>query len=114
MPRFSNAFNWRKSTADEHHIGETSPEQSSFRVLERNQPFDGKSFDGGARMNRPGSSLHKPTNSELEPDDNMFAGLNTNRYVDYRKACLSCSQKSARCCYNLDGVSRMAGVKNKC
>jgi hypothetical protein len=80
MPRFSNAFNWRKSSADEHHLGETSPEQSSFRVLERNSTFDGKSFDGGARMvNRPGSSMHRHTQSELEPEDNMFAGLNTNR-----------------------------------
>lgn len=80
MPRFSGAFGWRKSSADEFHVAETSPDQPSFRVLERNQPADGRTFDGGVKMSRPnGQSQHRPTNSDPEADDNIFSGLNANR-----------------------------------
>lgn len=82
MPRFGNAFPWRKSTADDISISQTSPDQPSFRVLERNQTSDGRNFDGGIKMNRPSGPSHRPTNSELEPEDNLFAGLNANRYVN--------------------------------
>lgn len=84
MHKFQAAFSRRKSNPAELHNAQQSPEKPSFRVLERTQPADGRIFDGGAKMSRAsgsGSSGHKPRNSELEEEGNMFAGLNPNRLV---------------------------------
>lgn len=81
MPsRFSAAFRRKSSTSpDEFQIQPPNNEQS-FRVLERGQPQNGRTFDGGARMARASAHLtHKPTFSDTEVEDNMFAGLNTYR-----------------------------------
>ncbi|RSL43485.1 hypothetical protein CEP53_011675 [Fusarium sp. AF-6] len=78
MPRFGVAFNRRKSTATSEDLrhGSVTPEQSSFRVIERNDPSIGKSFDGGARMARAsGSHASRPSQLDLDGEDNMFADL---------------------------------------
>ncbi|KAJ4272181.1 hypothetical protein NW762_000892 [Fusarium torreyae] len=78
MPKFSVAFNRRKSTAtsEDFQHGSVTPEHSSFRVIERTDPALGKSFDGGARMARAaGNHIPKPTHLELDSEDNMFADL---------------------------------------
>lgn len=82
MPRFSAAFSRRKSTADEVQNALITPteQQSSFRVIERNDVANGKSFDGGARLARAsGTHLTRPGHHELEQDDNMFAHLKGDR-----------------------------------
>jgi hypothetical protein len=88
MPRFSAVFPRRKSTAPDELLNAepAGPEQHSFRVLERNTfAADGRSFDGGVRLSqRIGNpTYHKPRNSELDVEDNLFAGLNINRLVAY-------------------------------
>lgn len=78
MPRFGVAFNRRKSTATTEDLqhGSVTPEQSSFRVIERNDPSLGRSFDGGARMARAsGSHASRPSQLDLDGEDNMFADL---------------------------------------
>ncbi|KAM5524867.1 hypothetical protein FOXYSP1_00910 [Fusarium oxysporum f. sp. phaseoli] len=78
MPRFGVAFNRRKSTAtsEDFQHASVTPEQSSFRVIERTDPALGKSFDGGARMARnSGHHIPKPGRLELDTEDNMFADL---------------------------------------
>ncbi|KAM5373397.1 hypothetical protein ACJZ2D_006992 [Fusarium nematophilum] len=78
MPRFGVAFNRRKSTATPEDLqhGSVAPEQSSFRVIERNDPSLGKSFDGGARMARAtGNHASRSSQLELDVEDNMFADL---------------------------------------
>ncbi|KAF4470105.1 hypothetical protein FALBO_3002 [Fusarium albosuccineum] len=84
MPRFGVAFNRRKSTATPEDLqhGSVTPEQSSFRVIERSDPSLGKSFDGGARMARAnGNPVPKPGQFELDTEDNMFADLKSgNRH----------------------------------
>lgn len=82
MPRFSAAFSRRKSTADEvqNALINPSEQQSSFRVIERTDVNNGKSFDGGARLARAsGTHLMKPTHLEADQDDNMFAHLKGDR-----------------------------------
>lgn len=78
MPRFSVAFSKRKSTADElDNVEIAPPGQSSFRVLERPDYSNVRSFDGGARMARASTALlPKP---DFHVDDNMFADLKGNR-----------------------------------
>ncbi|KAF4971057.1 hypothetical protein FSARC_2005 [Fusarium sarcochroum] len=84
MPKFSVAFNRRKSTAtsEDFQHGSVTPEHSSFRVIERTDPALGKSFDGGARMARAaGNHIPKPSHLELDSEDNMFADLKSgNRH----------------------------------
>lgn len=81
MPRFSAAFSRRKSTADEVQNALMTPaEQHSFRVIERTDVANGKSFDGGARMARAsGTQLARSNHLELDQDDNMFANLKGDR-----------------------------------
>ncbi|CAM1507131.1 Fc.00g067720.m01.CDS01 [Cosmosporella sp. VM-42] len=76
MPRFGVAFNRRKSTAtaEDFNNGQITPEQSSFRVIERTDPALGKSFDGGARMARASGGAI-PKHSHLELEENMFSDL---------------------------------------
>lgn len=84
MPRFSVAFSKRKSTANEFDnvdLNAAAPPQSSFRVLERDQP-NGNAFTGGARMamakSATSNSLLRPTPLDT-PDDNIFADFKTSR-----------------------------------
>ncbi len=77
MPRFSVAFGRRKSGAD--NFDNAAPAESSFRVLERSEVVGGKSFDGGATpaVTKPPGS--KRSGSDVTVDDNIFAGLKSNR-----------------------------------
>ena len=83
MPRFPVAFGRRRSTVDNP---ENAPlAEPSFRVLERNQvaAAPGKSFDGGARLAAKTQHLANPSiSSQLTAEDNIFADLKTNRYVN--------------------------------
>ncbi len=83
MPRFPVAFGRRRSTVDNP---ENAPlAEPSFRVLERNQgaAAPGKSFDGGARLAAKTQHLAKSSiSSQLTAEDNIFADLKTNRYVN--------------------------------
>lgn len=81
MPRFSAAFTRRKSTADEVQNALINPaEQHSFRVIERTDAINGRSFDGGARLARAsGAPLARPRHLDLDQDDNMFANLKGDR-----------------------------------
>lgn len=87
MPRFSVGFGRRKSTAaaDELQNAQLVADQPSFRVLERSELSNGKSFDGGARLSKATTTAVFPSRSELHHltvEDNMFADLkNNNRYV---------------------------------
>lgn len=79
MPRFSVAFGRRKSTADNlENAAVTGP---SFRVLERTEVVGPKTFDGGARLTTTTHSFHRSTDSNVTVDDNIFADLKPNRYV---------------------------------
>lgn len=77
MPRFGVAFNRRRSTvtSEDFQHGQVAPEQPSFRVIERNDPAVNKSFDGGARMARASGHVSRPSQLELDVEDNMFADL---------------------------------------
>lgn len=56
---------------------------SSFRVLERNEPVGIKSFDGNRGVARPISTVRPYSQVDfLAEEENMFAGLKGNRYVD--------------------------------
>jgi len=76
MPKFPLAFGRRKSTADNLENAVAEP---SFRVLERSEVAPGKSFDGGARMVTKTHTLPKTSGSDVVADDNIFAGLKSNR-----------------------------------
>ena len=77
MPRFPVAFGKRKSTAN---ILEDVPVAGpSFRVLDRTELASGKSFDGGARLAAKTQHLPQASVSSIYVEDNIFAGLNTNR-----------------------------------
>jgi hypothetical protein len=77
MPRFPVNFR-RKSTAAEDQNG---PAEPSFRVLERPNSTNVKSFDGGVRLSRTAGGTPKSNLHDLSMEDNLFAGLNSNRYV---------------------------------
>ena len=81
MPRFSVAFSRRKSAADEfEHVPITTPAQHSFRVIERKDVANSRTFDGGARMARASANVTpKPNYLDLNAEENMFADLKTNR-----------------------------------
>ena len=79
MPRFSVPFGRRKSGAD--NFDNVAPTESSFRVLERSAVVvPGKSYDGGAPV-APQRPQPKRSGSDVTVDDNIFAGLKSNRYV---------------------------------
>ncbi|KAH7137278.1 hypothetical protein B0J13DRAFT_76284 [Dactylonectria estremocensis] len=85
MPRFGVAFNRRKSTAtsEDFQHAQVAPEQPSFRVIERSDPsINNRSFDGGARMARAnGGHIPRPSQADLDTEDNMFADLKSgNRH----------------------------------
>ncbi|PHH86381.1 hypothetical protein CDD83_10328 [Cordyceps sp. RAO-2017] len=82
MPRFSVAFSGkRKSAADDfENVPITTTEHSTFRVIERPDASNGRSFDGGARMARGSRTIiPKPNLADLTMEDNMFADLKANR-----------------------------------
>ncbi|MBE3049367.1 hypothetical protein IMZ48_44085 [Candidatus Bathyarchaeota archaeon] len=87
MPRFPVAFGKRKSSAPKDD-GEVVP---SFRVLERTTDATGvKSFDGSRGVSRPMSTVRPYSQVDyLAEEENMFAGLKVNRYVDYPYAVYS-------------------------
>ncbi|TLS27618.1 hypothetical protein PpBr36_05405 [Pyricularia pennisetigena] len=79
MPRFPVSFGRRRSTADSLDHGAVAAEPS-FRVLERPDASNGKSFDGGARNSayKPGHNPKASISVDLTPmDDNIFADLKT-------------------------------------
>ncbi|KAI1806445.1 hypothetical protein F4811DRAFT_149223 [Daldinia bambusicola] len=78
MPRFPVTFR-RKSTAAEDPNGPVA--EHSFRVLERPEVGNGKSFDGGVRLARMTGSAPRSNVPDLAAEDNLFAGLKNNRYV---------------------------------
>lgn len=84
MPRF--AFGKRKSAADVDNDAPTP----SFRVLDRSEVVDGngKSFDGGARLNVKTQTFPRTTVSDISYEDNIFANYKpaANRYV--RHSCI--------------------------
>jgi hypothetical protein len=81
MPRFSVAFTKRKSAADAAENAPMTPQETpSFRVIERSELENGRSFDGGARMARASKSFPVKTSLvDLGQEDNMFADLKINR-----------------------------------
>lgn len=79
MPRFSVAFGRRKSSAD--NLENAAVTGSSFRVLERTEVVGSKPFDGGMRVAAVTHSIHRSTGSDVTVDDNIFADLKSNRYV---------------------------------
>lgn len=79
MPRFPVTFR-RKSTATDDQNGPVEP---SFRVLERPNGGNVKNFDGGVRLSRTAGGTGKASVHDLAMEDNLFAGLNSSRYVLY-------------------------------
>lgn len=66
----------------------------SFRVLERTDVEGVKTFDGSSRPARPTSTVRPYSQVDnLAEEENMFTGLNVNRYVDstMRRFILRCS-----------------------
>ncbi|KAI1083078.1 hypothetical protein F5B20DRAFT_445191 [Whalleya microplaca] len=99
MPRFPVNFR-RKSTAAEDPNGPVA--EPSFRVLERSEMSTGKSFDGGARLARktgtnpvtiPATTTHRPASAA---EDNLFAGLKTNRGSGSSNTTKTASDNSSR------------------
>jgi hypothetical protein len=78
MPRFPVNFR-RKSTAAEDQNGPVA--EPSFRVLERPNSGNVKSFDGGVRLSRTAGGTAKTNSHHSAMEDNLFAGLNSSRYV---------------------------------
>jgi len=81
MPRFPVNFR-RKSTAADDQNGSIA--EPSFRVLERpnsNSINNVKSFDGPGRLSKIPGDAYNTTLQELAMEDNLFAGLNSSRYV---------------------------------
>ncbi|KAI0417928.1 hypothetical protein F5X98DRAFT_374302 [Xylaria grammica] len=74
MPRFPVNFR-RKSTAADDQNGPIA--EPSFRVLERPNSGNVKSFEGGVRLSGAAGGVPKPIAHDLE--DNLFAGLNSSR-----------------------------------
>ncbi|KAI1131705.1 hypothetical protein F5Y10DRAFT_43986 [Nemania abortiva] len=78
MPRFPVNFR-RKSTAADDQNGPVA--EPSFRVLERPNSGNVKSFDGGVRLGMPravGGAV-KTNSHESVMEDNLFAGLHSSR-----------------------------------
>ncbi|KAI0143615.1 hypothetical protein GGR57DRAFT_344261 [Xylariaceae sp. FL1272] len=94
MPRFPVNFR-RKSTATEDP--NAPPDVPSFRVLERPTSSSVKGFDGGAKYSRPLTHPHKHTSGhELDVEDNLFAGLSSNRGSGSSNTTKTTSDNSSR------------------
>lgn len=82
MPIFPKGFGRRKSTVNalEDIQNSSPPAESSFKVLERPKHNKNSSFDGGIKLTRP---PERPNTSPMHREDNMFAGINRDRYVNF-------------------------------
>lgn len=78
MPRFGGFR--RKSTADS--LENAAASGPSFRVLDRAEVSNGKSFDGGVSLAAKTHASHRSTGSDMTMDDNIFADLKSNRYAE--------------------------------
>ncbi|KAI0538227.1 hypothetical protein GGR58DRAFT_311161 [Xylaria digitata] len=76
MPRFPVNFR-RKSTAADDQNGPVA--EPSFRVLERPNSGNVKSFEGGVRLTNTAGGTAKSNVHDLAMEDNLFAGLNSSR-----------------------------------
>ncbi|KAI2473532.1 hypothetical protein F4781DRAFT_419331 [Annulohypoxylon bovei var. microspora] len=93
MPRFPVTFR-RKSTAEDPN-GPIA--EHSFRVLERSEVSNGKSFDGGARLARMTAAAPRHTiHSDLVAEDNLFAGMKNNRGSGSSNTTKTASDNSSR------------------
>ncbi|KAG5985222.1 hypothetical protein E4U55_000045 [Claviceps digitariae] len=81
MPRFSVAFTKRKSASEGlDNVTLPSTDSPSFRVIDRAELANERSFDGGARLQRASKSFPlKPNLLDLGAEENMFADLKVNR-----------------------------------
>lgn len=85
MPKFPKAFGRRKSGTNVlEDLASAAPSpsgESSFRVLERPQHKPNVSFDGGIKLTK--APVERPNTSPMQSGgDNMFAGMNRDRYVN--------------------------------
>ncbi len=78
MPRFPVNFRRKSTAADDQNGAVVEP---SFRVLERPNSGNVKTFDGGAKLSRTAGGAAKTNIHDLAMEDNLFAGLNSSRYV---------------------------------
>ncbi|KAI0203961.1 hypothetical protein F4808DRAFT_457665 [Astrocystis sublimbata] len=77
MPIFPVNFRRKSTAADDQNAPVAEP---SFRVLERPDNSNVKTFDGGVRLSRAAGSTSKTTNiHDLSMEDNLFAGLHSSR-----------------------------------
>ncbi|KAI1631067.1 hypothetical protein F4809DRAFT_194748 [Biscogniauxia mediterranea] len=76
MPRFPVNFRRKSTAAEDHNAPVVEP---SFRVLDRSDANNGKSFDGGHRLARLAANSSKSNLHDLSPEDNLFAGMKNNR-----------------------------------
>lgn len=82
MPKFPKGFGRRRSTANALEELQNAPvsAESSFKVLERPGHSKNISFDGGIKLAK---GMERPSTSPMQRgDDNMFAGMNRDRYVN--------------------------------
>ncbi|KAI3319995.1 hypothetical protein HD806DRAFT_243139 [Xylariaceae sp. AK1471] len=94
MPIFPVNFR-RKSTAAEDQNGPVA--EPSFRVLERPNSSNVKTFDGGVRLSRMAAGGASKTNlHDLAMEDNLFAGLNSNRGSGSSNTTKTASDNSSR------------------
>ncbi|KAI2629590.1 hypothetical protein GGR54DRAFT_268816 [Hypoxylon sp. NC1633] len=93
MPRFPVTFR-RKSTAAEDPNGHIA--EPSFRVLERSEVGNGKSFDGGARLAKMTAAAPKSNFSDLATQDNLFVGMKNNRGSGSSNTTKTASDNSSR------------------
>ncbi|KAI3329849.1 hypothetical protein F4824DRAFT_492653 [Ustulina deusta] len=76
MPRFPVNFRRKSTAADDQNGAVVEP---SFRVLERPNSGNVKTFDGGAKLSRTAGGAAKTNIHDLAMEDNLFAGLNSSR-----------------------------------
>ncbi|KAI8624662.1 hypothetical protein F5Y19DRAFT_307112 [Xylariaceae sp. FL1651] len=93
MPRFPVNFR-RKSTAAEDQNGSIA--EPSFRVLERPNSSNVKSFDGGVRLSRMTAGASKMNVHDLAMEDNLFADLKNNRGSGSSNTTKTASDNSSR------------------
>lgn len=85
MPKFPKAFKGRRKSStnvlEDLAIAAAPPSgESTFRVLERPQHKPNISFDGGIKLAK--APVERPKTSPIKNgEENMFAGMNRDRYV---------------------------------
>ncbi|KAI1498852.1 hypothetical protein F5X99DRAFT_420329 [Biscogniauxia marginata] len=78
MPRFPVNFRRKSTAAEDHNAPVVEP---SFRVLDRSDASNGKSFDGGHRLARLAANSSKSNLHEVVTEDNLFVGMKNNRWL---------------------------------